>query len=80
MDTDRDDTVGGRQFTGVSSSACWRQTEGDRRGGGGRGGLGSGKILNREEQKQSEQKSERPLLKGEFYSMQISLLTRSRSV
>lgn len=53
MDTDRDDTglwgVGGRQYTGVSSSVCWRQTEGDR-GGGGRGGLGSGKILNREEQ------------------------------
>lgn len=55
MDTDQDDTelwgVGGRQFTGVSSSVCWRPTEGDRaaEGGGGRRG-GLEKILNREQQ------------------------------
>lgn len=34
----------------VSGSVCLRQTEGDSGGGSGRGGLGSGKILTREEQ------------------------------
>ncbi|XP_075939903.1 cell death regulator Aven isoform X1 [Anarhichas minor] len=72
MDTDQDDTglwgVGGRQFTAVSSSVCWRRTEGDR---GGRGGLESANILNREEQeleKKRKRKSERRLLKGDSFT------------